>query len=328
MLQMRNPRHVRFQNDHQVGVGQQRARLEAEMHGVAGRQADGARIVRDHRNGAALGKSGKPFDRGGRQRGGEDQRALGRGDPFGQRRKTARIGIGIGGERARLDRRGRLRQRRRQRLARQHDVDRPARMRHRHFHRTRHHVAGLRGHAQFVIPFHQLAHHAGLVEHFLAPLDRARARAERAFLGDRRAAGGEDQRHAVARQVEQIVERIGGAGGGVHHHRLRAAVHQVGAVRHGDGEIFVRHQDRLRHLGIGFLGAAEGFHDRREIGARVAEEIIDAVIGERAQEGLGGDRRPLSGRCGHLVSPPRPKFRAPAAVLVRYCCGGVLLDLG
>ena len=111
--------------------------------------------------------------------------------------------------------------------------------------------------AQFVIPFHQLAHHAGLVEHFLRPMDRPRARAERALLGDRRAAGGEDQRHAVARQVDEIIDGVGGADIGVHHHRLRLAVHQVGAVRHGDREIFVRHQDRLRNLGVGLLGAAK-----------------------------------------------------------------------
>ena len=185
-------------------------------------------------------------------------------------------------------------------------------MRHRHFHRARHHVAGLRRHAQFVIPLDHLAQHAGLVEHFLAPLDRPAARAERALLGDRRAAGGEDQRHAVARQVEQVVERVGGAGGGVHHHRLRMAVHQIDAVRHGDREVLVRHQHGLGHLGVGFLRAREGFHDGREVGAGVAEEIVGAVVGERAQEGFGGDDRPFAcARCNGHSSAPEVSTRRP-----------------
>ena len=312
-----------FEHDHQIGVGQQRARLEAEMHGMARRQADRARIMRDDRNGAALGQMPEHLDRGGAQRGGNDQRALGRRDPFGERRDAARIRIGVGRLRARLHRPDRLGQRRRQRLARQHQIDRPARMRHRDFNSARRHIADLAGLTQFVIPFHQLAHHAGLIEHFLRPMDRARARAERALLGDRRAPGAEDERRAVARQVGEVVDGVGGADIDVHHHRLRVAVHQVGAMRHGDREIFMRHQNGSGYLGVGLLGAAEGFHDRREIGAGIGEEIIDAVVGERAQEALRGDHWPLCGRCGHLVSPP-------SSACVRMFCllRGVLLDRG
>ena len=112
-------------------------------------------------------------------------------------------------------------ERRRQRLARQHQIDRPARRGHRHLMRARHHVGGLAGHAQLVIPLHDLAHHAGLVEHLLAPVDLARARAELALLGDRRAPGREDQRHAVAREVDQVVDRVAGADVDMHHHGLR-----------------------------------------------------------------------------------------------------------
>ena len=86
MLQMRNPRHVGIEHDDQIGVGEQRARLEAEMHRVARRQADGARIMRDDRNGAALGEMRERRRPRRRQRGGDDQRPLGRGDPFGERR--------------------------------------------------------------------------------------------------------------------------------------------------------------------------------------------------------------------------------------------------
>ena len=129
-----------------------------------------------------------------------------------------------------------------QRLARQHQIDRPARRRHRDLVRARHHVGDLARHAQLVVPLHHLADHAGLVEHLLAPVDLARARAERALLGDRRAPRRQDQRHAVAREIDQIVERVSGADIDVHHHGLRPSGHDGGAMRHRDREVLVRHQ--------------------------------------------------------------------------------------
>jgi hypothetical protein len=122
-------------------------------------------------------------------------------------------------------------------------------------------------------------------------MDRPAARTEVAGLGHRRAAGGEQQRHAVAREIDQIVDRVGGADVDVHHHGLRAAGHQIGAVRHGDGEVLVRHQYRARDFGVAGAGAAERLDDRREVGPRIGEEEIDAVLGERAQEHVAGDRR-------------------------------------
>ncbi|MBV6487294.1 MAG: hypothetical protein GHHEDOFH_01238 [Pseudorhodoplanes sp.] len=111
-----------------------------------------------------------------------------------------------------------------------------------------------------------------------------------ALLGDRRASGGDDDGRAVARHVGDVVERVGGADIDVHHDRLRTAGHQVDAVRHRDREILVRHEHRLRHRMVGAPCARIGLHDRREIGAGIDEEIIDAVAGERAQEMVGGDR--------------------------------------
>ena len=160
-----------------------------------------------------------------------------------------RIGMRRRRHRARHDRR-RLVERRRQRLARQHQIDRPARRRHRDLMRARHHVGDLARHAQLVVPLHDLAHHAGLVEHLLAPVDLARARAEAALLGDRRAPSREDQRHAVAREVDQVVDRVPGADIDVHHHGLRPPGLRVGAVRHRDREIFVRHQHGARQPGV------------------------------------------------------------------------------
>ena len=178
-------------------------------------------------------------------------------------------------------------------------------MRHRHFDRARHDIADLARRSQFVIPLHQFAYHAGLVEHFLCPVNGARARTERTFFGDRGASSGEDQRHAVARQVGEVVDGVGGADIDVDHHGLRPAIHQIGAVRHGHRQIFMRYQHRHRHFGVGLLGAAEGFDDRRKVCTGIGEQIIGAVIGERAQEGLGGDRGPGSWcRCrGHVFRP-------------------------
>ena len=134
-------------------------------------------------------------------------------------------------------------------------------------------------------------------------MDRPAARTEAALFGDGRAAGGEQQRHAIPAQVDDVVDGVGGADIDVHHHGLGPAGHQVGAMRHGDREVLVRHQYRSRHLGVRVAGPAEGFDDRRKVGARIGEEEIDAMLGERPQEDLAGNgcaRGGLSVRQGIL----------------------------
>ena len=172
-------------------------------------------------------------------------------------RDRLRIGMHRRGRRARLDRRGGLGSGADKRLARQHEIDRPARRRHGDFIGARHDVADLARHAQLVIPLHQLAQHAGLVEHLLRPVDRSVARSRTLpFSVIGRAPGGQDQRHAVAGEIGEVVDGVGGADVDVHHHRLRPAGHQIGAVRHADREVFVRHQDRPGHLGVGLCARA------------------------------------------------------------------------
>ncbi len=212
-----------------------------------------------------------------------------------------------GGHRARLHRAERIRHRRGQRLARQRQIDRPARAGHHDLIGARHHVDDLLRDAQLVIPLHRLAQHPGLVEHLLAPVDVAVAAAELALLGDRRASRGEDQRNAVAVEIDDVVDRVGGADVDVQHHALRLAAHRIGAMRHRHREVLVRDHQRRRYLGIRLLGAAVGLDDRREIGARIGEEIVDAVVGQRPQEGLSRDRRARVdvgslGLSGHFIS--------------------------
>jgi hypothetical protein len=120
-------------------------------------------------------------------------------------------------------------------------------------------------------------------------MDVAVAAAELALLGDWGAACREDQRDVVAAHVDQVVDRVRRADVDVQHHRLGLAGHRIGAVGHRHREILVRDHQRRRHLGVGQLGAAERLDDRREVGARVGEEIVDTVVGEGAEEGLSGD---------------------------------------
>ena len=101
--------------------------------------------------------------------------------------------------------------------------------------------------AQLVVPLHELAQHAALVEVLLRPMDVVVARGRhRARLGDRRAASGEEDRHVLARGVDQAVQRVRGADADVHHHRLRPPGDHRVSVRHGDPHVLVRHDHDLR----------------------------------------------------------------------------------
>ena len=232
--------------------------------------------------------------------------------------------------------------RRRQRLARQRQVHRAAGARQRRLQCPRHHQMRLVGAPQLVVPLDELAHHAGLVEHLLGPVDRPVARTEGAVLQDRRAAGHQHQRDAVAARVRQHVDGVGRAHVDVHHHRLRRTRHQIGAVRHRHGQVLVRHQHGARHLTPALPGAREAFDDGREIGAGVDEEMRDAVTMQGCQQHVAGGGQRGGGRWwlrlelpGHRSSLawrtfPRPKQhgRARACQAAKLqgsaamaCCG-------
>ena len=85
--------------------------------------------------------------------------------------------------------------RRRKHLARQREVDRPARLRQHQLERAVDDRLELHGRAQLVVPLHVLAQHRALVEALLRPVDVEVARARRAFLRDRGTPG----RHAFRR---------------------------------------------------------------------------------------------------------------------------------
>ena len=187
-----NPRHHAVEHHDHVGLGDPRGSLEAEMHRVIGRQVEVARLGLHHRQRELIRERGELGHRGrvashGR---GYDQRKLRLGDQVcgffddvaGRfRRGHAERSHGVA---------ARVRCRIGQHLAWQCQIDRPARLGHRDVERAVDHGVGRLAGAQLVVPFHEFAHHAALVERLLAPMDRAVAGGDVAGLGDRRAAGG------------------------------------------------------------------------------------------------------------------------------------------
>ena len=145
--------------------------------------------------------------------------------------------------------------------------------------------------AQLVVPLRVLAHDAGLIEILLAPVDRRVARGDVAALRDRRAARDQQQRHVVAVRVHQRADRVAGAYRDVNHHGRGFAGHLVVAVRHRDSEVLVRDREEARNCFAAARERHEALDDRREVGARVREHVIDAAPLERAQEAFGDRAR-------------------------------------
>jgi hypothetical protein len=105
-------------------------------------------------------------------------------------------------------------------------------------------------------------------------------------LGDRRAAGGEQDRNIIARGVHHAVDGVAGAHRDMDHDGGRLAGDLVVAVRHGHGDVLVRHDDD-----VGKFAPAVGVHGKRfdhggEIRPGIGEHIIDAALGKPRQIGL------------------------------------------
>ena len=202
-------------------------------------------------------------------------------------------------------------------LARQRQIHRSARLAHGdvegaiddRFHR----LAG----AQLVIPLHVFAQHAALIEGLLAPMDGPVARGDAAGLGERGAAGGEQQRNIVAGGIDQAVDRIRGADGDMHHHCGRFTGNAVIAVRHGHGDVLVR--DRHEARGLRALGSGQRLHDRGEIRSGVGEYVFDAALAEPRDIGFG--RHAIGGlgvAHGH-IHPGKIGQRAQGDGPFRFC---------
>ncbi len=309
---LRNPRHRAFQHHHDVGLGQERRRLEAHVHRAVGRQVEIARFGLHHRNGERFRERGKLRNRIriAADRRCQDERELCLGDH--RRgfldRLTGRRGRGntewtygvtahAGGVR-------------RQHLARQRQVDRALRLAHGDIQCTVDYgTDGLAG-AQLVIPFDEFAHHAALVEALLAPMDGAVARGDAAAFGERGAAGRQQDRDIVAGGIHQPADGVGGADRDVHHHGGGLAAGAVIAVCHRHGDVFMRDHHEAGDLPAGTLVARQRFHDRCEIGAGIGKDMLDAALAEPGQVGFRGHGL---GAVGHgLVHPlglKGPRYR-------------------
>jgi hypothetical protein len=73
----------------------------------------------------------------------------------------------------------------------------------------------------------------------------------------------------------------------VHHGTRHFAAHQVIALRHGDGDVLVRHGDEFGHVAAVLPVPQDALDDRREIGAAVGEYVANAAGLERRHVGLG-----------------------------------------
>ena len=290
-LQRREPRRVRLDDEDRVGLEQVRARVVAAEQRVIVREVQVGAVLVEDRHGQRLGQRHQRRHRlriaPGRL--GDDDRiaragqhvhcaldVLGIGHRARRRRDARRIEV--------LDRAQVLGQH----LAGQGEVDGPLGLAPRDGQRPVHDRLDLRSHAQLVVPLHELAHHGALIERLLGPVDVAVARARQAGLGDRRAAGGDQDRRVGAGGVDDAAQRIGGAHDHVDHDDLRPPGHHGVAVGHAHGGDLVR--DRQGAGQDLALGGALGVRldQRREVSARVAEEIFDAARGEHFQISLGG----------------------------------------
>jgi hypothetical protein len=74
----------------------------------------------------------------------------------------------------------------------------------------------------------------------------------------------------------------------VHHHCLRPAGHHGVAVRHRYAHVLVRHDHDLGQAPAELLALGVGLDHRREIGAAVGEEVLDAARGEQPEPGVRG----------------------------------------
>ena len=192
-----------------------------------------------------------------------------------------------------------------QHLARQRQVHGAARLAHGDVEGTVDDGTGRLPGSQLVVPLHELAHHAALVETLLAPVDVAVARGGAAGFGQRRAASREQDRNLVAVRVHELTDRVGGADRHVHHDAGGLARDAVVAVGHGHRHVLVRHGDELRILA---RPACQALDDRGKVGPGIGEHVLDAAPGQLGEVGFGGH----SGMGGFLVQGDILRSQNPA----------------
>ncbi len=132
-----------------------------------------------------------------------------------------------------------------QNLARQAQIDRPARRRVGNRKGAIDNIHGLFGEFQLVVPFDGFADHGGLITHFLPPADRYGAGAEPALFDDGRATGKNEYGNMLGCRIDRTDNAIGETHISMSHDGLCASRRQIIAVRHAHGGTFVRNDDGL-----------------------------------------------------------------------------------
>ncbi len=278
------------------------------MHRRAGGQADHARLVFDHRQGERFGDFGEERNRARitAAGGGDDKRAFGRGEPLRGSADLVGIGVRLAGLRRTGLGPGESVERLRDHLARQGQVDRAARAGVRDRKTALDDLAQVEAVPQFVVPFHQFTQHAGLVVHFLRPVDPRVAAACAPVFEKGRAPGGEKQRALIARGVHQRADGVRGADTDVQHHRLRPPAGERVAVRHADSEVLMRTNHRRGELQPGLHRARVSLDDRRRVGSGVDIQPVDPARLEQREIRLGdrayGDGGEFGGVGLHVCS--------------------------
>ena len=147
-------------------------------------------------------------------------------------------------------------------------------------------------------PFRVAAHDAGLVSHVLLPVDGVRTAAERPpVLTVWRATRQDDDARRVPEGVVHHGAEVLGPRVDVNEYALRAPGHLEVTVRHRQSDAFESRSGDGWNVRARLAERERRLLDRCGVGARIQEEVLDAVRAEKEKKMLGGRRR----RCRPLT---------------------------
>ncbi len=141
-------------------------------------------------------------------------------------------------------------------------------------------------------PFRVAAHDAGLVSHVLLPVDGVRAAAERPpVLTVGRATRHDDDARRVPEGVVHHGAEVLGPRVDVNEYALRAPGHLEVTVRYRQSDAFESRSGDGWNVRARLAERERRLLDRCRVGARIQEEVLDAVRAEKEKKMLGGRRR-------------------------------------
>ena len=155
-------------------------------------------------------------------------------------------------------------------------------------------------------PFRVAAHDAGLVSHVLLPVDGVRAAAERPpVLTVGRATRHDDDARRVPEGVVHHGAEVLGPRVDVNEYALRAPGHLEVTVRYRQSDAFESRSGDGWNVRARLAERERRLLDRCRVGARIQEEVLDAVRAEKEKKMLGGRRRRYRPRTRRVVAGGR-----------------------